>query len=153
VDRFVIFDAATHGAPSSNVIRTLEDEIRNYLKSPEDTTLLIPSPFCRKPAVSITNTASRDYTVIEVELKEEHKPGALYQIARAIYTLGLNINAARVGMDPGRGVNIFYVNRRDGTKISDKDLHEIYKELNKLLTLSRAPEIISMDCNGNGPVR
>jgi [protein-PII] uridylyltransferase len=68
------------------------------------------------PAVSIDNTMSRRYTVLEVEGLD--RPGLLYELTAALSRLNLNIGSAHIVTFGEKAVDSFYVTDLTGAKIT-----------------------------------
>jgi [protein-PII] uridylyltransferase len=69
--------------------------------------------------VGISNGVSDFFTVIEV--KSGEKVGLLYDLAKAIFSLGLDIRFAKVMSDREKMQGAFYVRTSDGQKITEAD--------------------------------
>ncbi len=67
------------------------------------------------PRVLIDNSASRTYTVIEVNGRD--RPGLLYDMTRALSSLGLQIASAKIFTYGARVVDVFYVRDVFGMKV------------------------------------
>ncbi|MDH3230569.1 MAG: [protein-PII] uridylyltransferase [Alphaproteobacteria bacterium] len=80
------------------------------------------------PRVLIDNTASRTYTVIEVNGRD--RPGLLYDMTRALSDLGLQIASAKIFTYGARVVDVFYVRDVFGMKVEHEAKH---KQLRKAL--------------------
>jgi len=101
---------------SANIERSLAAKLRPDLE------LAAPPPipsrtrvFYVPPRVLIENTASRTYTVIEVNGRD--RPGLLYDITRALTDLGLQIANAKISTYGVRVVDVFYVRDIFGMKV------------------------------------
>jgi [protein-PII] uridylyltransferase len=68
------------------------------------------------PAVSIDDTMSRRYTVLEVEGLD--RPGLLYELTAALSRLNLNIGSAHIVTFGEKAVDSFYVTDLTGAKIT-----------------------------------
>jgi [protein-PII] uridylyltransferase len=105
---------------SSAVERTLAGEmLPRFEIAPER--LGIPSrakAISVEPAVLIDNTASRAFTVIEVQGRD--RPGLLYDVTRALFELSLSISSARVATYGVRAVDVFYVADLTGAKVTNE---------------------------------
>lgn len=73
------------------------------------------SAFQVRPRVNFDNDASATATVLELEGKD--RPGLLFEIARALFELGLSISTAIVATYGERAVDVFYVRDRFGGRI------------------------------------
>ncbi len=69
------------------------------------------------PVVAIDNRASDLYTVIDVSCDD--RVGLLYDIARTLYELRLEMHLAKVMTPAGRVRDVFYVRGADGRRIED----------------------------------
>jgi [protein-PII] uridylyltransferase len=72
--------------------------------------------------VVLDNNASRRFTVIEVYGGDA--PGALYQLAQTLSDFGLDIHRARIATELEQLIDVFYVLKRDGGKLVEKELQE-----------------------------
>ena len=70
--------------------------------------------------VVVDNEASQRFTVIEVYGGD--RPGALYQLAQTLADFGLDIHRARIATEVEQLIDVFYVARRDGEKVTDSGL-------------------------------
>ena len=88
------------------------------------------------PVVLIDNNASLKSTVIEVNGRD--RPGLLYDVTRALYSLSLSIASAHIATYGERAVDVFYVHDLTGMKVTQKArLATIEK---RLLEALRTPE-------------
>jgi [protein-PII] uridylyltransferase len=69
--------------------------------------------------VQIDNEVSDFFTGIEVS--SEAKVGLLYELAKEVFALGLDIRFARVNCDDERMTGVFYVRDSDGQKIHGEE--------------------------------
>jgi [protein-PII] uridylyltransferase len=89
--------------------------------------------FSVAPRVLIDNTASKTYTVIEVNGFD--RPGFLYQITATLTRLGLQISSAHISTYGERVVDVFYVKDIFGLKIDQKNkIQKIRTEVLDALT-------------------
>ncbi len=70
--------------------------------------------------VKVDNEVSDFFTVIEVI--SLYRPGGLFEIAKQMYSLGLDIRFAKVNMDEEKMMGAFYVRDREGQKIYDGEM-------------------------------
>lgn len=83
--------------------------------------------------VIIDNSASEEYTVIEVSGRD--KLGFLYTITQALTSLGLSISTAHVSTYGERAVDVFYVKDVFGGKLTDQHkIMDIRLALSQVLT-------------------
>jgi [protein-PII] uridylyltransferase len=88
------------------------------------------------PVVLIDNNASLKSTVIEVNGRD--RPGLLYDVTRALYSLSLSIASAHIATYGERAVDVFYVHDLTGMKVTQKTrLIAIEK---RLIDALRTPE-------------
>jgi len=74
--------------------------------------------------VEIDNAISRQYTVIDVHASD--RPGVLFDVADAIYRLGLTIHLAKINTYVNQVLDVFYVTDRLGSKVPDgKSLEQV----------------------------
>jgi [protein-PII] uridylyltransferase len=82
----------------------------------------------RERKVKIENTASDFFTVIEVSA--EDRTGLLYELAKTLHGLGLDIRFAKVNSDEEKMTGVFYVKDAGGQKVQDLDqIREIENKL------------------------
>jgi len=74
------------------------------------------------PKVEISNSASEQFTLIEVFA--ENRPGLLYRIARVLTDFQINIFRAKIGTRSDQVVDVFYVLDSDGHKIRHQEFVE-----------------------------
>ncbi|MEM7006274.1 MAG: ACT domain-containing protein, partial [Pseudomonadota bacterium] len=73
--------------------------------------------FLVDPEVSIDAQASTNFTVIDVTARD--RPGLLYDLASCLAEEGLSIRSAHVGSYGERVFDAFYIQRKDGGKLTD----------------------------------
>ena len=76
------------------------------------------SAFNISPDVSIDNSLSNKYSVIEVSGKD--RPGLLNDLTRKISDLNINIRSAHIATFGERATDVFYVLSKNGDKITSK---------------------------------
>ena len=87
------------------------------------------------PHVSIDNTLSKKYSVIEVSGKD--RPGLLNDLPRKISDLDIDIRSAHIATFGERATDVFYVLTRNGNKItSGGKIKNLQNELIKSISLS-----------------
>ena len=87
------------------------------------------------PHVSIDNTLSKKYSVIEVSGKD--RPGLLNDLTRKISDLDIDIRSAHIATFGERATDVFYVLTRNGNKItSGGKIKNLQNELIKSISLS-----------------
>ena len=88
--------------------------------------------FTVAPDVILDNSASQELTVIEVHALD--RPGLLFDLARGLSDLGLDIGSAHIATFGEKAVDVFYVTCRDKKKVaSDADKRMIRERLLALL--------------------
>ena len=110
-----------------------EDEIPliNY----EDNIDKRSSAFNILPDVSIYNSLSKKYSVIEVSAKD--RPGLLNDLTRKISDLSIDIRSAHIATFGERATDVFYVLNKSGEKISSRNkIENIQKELIKSISFN-----------------
>lgn len=122
---------------------TIRQKILDALKH-ETGTIPVMSPPQKPPSkkdaafdipagVTIRNSVSRDYTVIETYGRD--RPGLLHDLARIIRNHDAIINSAKINTQGLKAVDVFYVRDARGHKIQDDErLAPLRNELNKTLT-------------------
>jgi [protein-PII] uridylyltransferase len=106
---------------AARVADAIERALRGTLKLPEVVaTRAAAKPrlkaFAVEPEVSINNTWSHRYTVIEVIGLD--RPGLLYELTTTLSKLNLNITSAHVATFGERVVDVFYVTDLLGAKVT-----------------------------------
>ena len=76
------------------------------------------SAFNISPDVSIDNSLSNKYSVIEVSGKD--RPGLLKDLTRKISDLNINIRSEHIATFGERATDVFYVLSKNGDKITSK---------------------------------
>ena len=131
LDRFYVQDNDFRGEPpperfesvSQALVRALLDDSgksptfrrtwQNRTNSPRNELPLSPTK------VRIDNTTSDSYSIIDVFAHD--RPGLLYDIARALFELGLSVASAKIGTYLDQVVDVFYVAEACGEKIQRED--------------------------------
>ena len=75
--------------------------------------------FAVAPRVIIDNQASATHTVIEINGRD--RPGFLYSVTRALYSLSLQISSSKISTYGERAVDVFYVKDSFGMKVIHED--------------------------------
>ena len=82
--------------------------------------------------VIVDNTSSRRFTVIEVYGGDA--PGALYKLTQTLADFGLDIHRARIATEVEQLIDIFYVLKRDGERLTDEgEIDQIRQTLIKII--------------------
>jgi [protein-PII] uridylyltransferase len=76
----------------------------------------------RPTIVKASNKLSDRYTVVDVGA--EDRPGLLYDIARRLSELGLDIHYSKISTRANRAADVFYVSR-DGAKVKEEEFEAI----------------------------
>ncbi|MBI4641486.1 MAG: HD domain-containing protein, partial [Candidatus Tectomicrobia bacterium] len=85
------------------------------------------------PYVYVDNELSERYTVIEIQA--EDRMGLLYDLARTLSELGLNIYLALISTDLNRAIDVFYMTDVEGKKIAEhEEVVSIQKTLFQILS-------------------
>jgi [protein-PII] uridylyltransferase len=101
-------------------LKAMEDRLPlDVMVSKKDRAGLSPGqPFTRSAKkVRIDNDASDFFTIIEVS--GGGRAGLLYDLAKEIFSQGLDIRFARVDRDKEKTAGVFYVRDASGQKVSD----------------------------------
>ena len=69
--------------------------------------------------VGIDQSSSQSSTVVEVEASD--RIGLLFDLTRALASLGIDVHLAKVATYGARVVDVFYVTDEEGQKIEDRD--------------------------------
>ena len=84
------------------------------------------------PQVACDNDASQASTLIEVHSLDE--PGLVYKIANALASLGLDIVCAKIATEKSDALDVFYVNDREGMKLSQSRMQSVHITLAEMLS-------------------
>ena len=128
IDHFVAQDPDFAAEPPPHRMREIEDVIETVIHSRQRPSF--PSVYENPdqpavledelpPQVRIDNASSATTTIIEVFAHD--RVGLLYAVARAIYEVGLSVQAAKIGTYLDQVVDAFHVTEQDGRKIEDPD--------------------------------
>lgn len=82
--------------------------------------------FSVKPDITIDNTLSHDFSVVEVAGRD--RPGLLHDVTRTLSDLKLDINSAHITTFGERVVDVFYVTDLTGNKVVTADRHQAIRE-------------------------
>jgi len=88
------------------------------------------------PSVAIADRASTRTTVVEVNARD--RPALLAALAGAIHRSGHTIHSAHIATYGERAVDVFYLTRTDGKKLSAEDGEQLRSAL---LEAAREPAI------------
>jgi [protein-PII] uridylyltransferase len=87
------------------------------------------------PSVAIADRASSRTTVVEVNARD--RPALLASLAAAIHAEGLQLHSAHIATYGERAVDVFYLTRADGRKLTSKDAEALR---DRLLAAARDPD-------------
>jgi [protein-PII] uridylyltransferase len=96
--------------------------------------------------ISARNDLSDEHTVITIV--SDNVPGLLYQVTRAMASLGLDIHTAKVTTWGGQAEDAFYVTRRTGEsgdedqKLRDEEIKDVLESLRRKLARPNASEAV-----------
>jgi len=79
------------------------------------------------PSVIVAEQASTRTTVVEVNARD--REGLLARLALAIHGLGLQVRSAHIATYGERAVDVFYLTRGDGRKLSQDDVERLRGDL------------------------
>src|SRR5213595_2846041 len=82
----------------------------------------LPTVVPESPRISIDNTLSDAFTVVEVKCPD--RLGLLYLITRTLSACGLDIGSARIATEIDQALDTFYVLDRKGRRLEDPDAIE-----------------------------
>ena len=102
VDVAALVDAATRSRPAPSSVRKARKRART--------------------GVDIDNAISRQYTVIDVHASD--RPGVLFDVADAIYRLGLTVHLAKINTYVNQVLDVFYVTDQAGGKVAEGEAIE-----------------------------
>jgi [protein-PII] uridylyltransferase len=125
LDTFVVLDHSGDPVSDSKTLEHLQEEMRAQLLDPRPgkdiQSASLPRPLKHFPIetrVMFSPAPKEQLTIMEVTAQD--RPGLLYQIALALKHCRVNLVAAKVGTYGERAEDIFFVNSRDKTPLSDK---------------------------------
>ena len=133
VDVFILQDGkgGVFAAGDPGRLRRLEEEVRRVFTS-DAPIKQIPSPSNRReaaflvmPQVKIDDTASADYTVIDVAGRD--RPGLLHDVANVLAEQNISIHSAHVGSYGERVFDAFYVQLPE--KFTEDDKSSLKEQL------------------------
>ncbi|HXZ14492.1 MAG TPA: ACT domain-containing protein, partial [Roseiarcus sp.] len=102
---------------ATTIERTLRGEVRLAEISPQrETRDVRRGAFAIEPEVTVDNTLSRRYTVVEVTCLD--RPGLLRDLTASLSNLNLNIGSAHIVTFGEKAVDAFYVSDLTGQKIN-----------------------------------
>ncbi len=93
--------------------------------------------FTLTPDVTINNTWSQRFTVIEVAGLD--RPGLLYALTGALWRSGVNVASAHIATFGERAVDVFYVTDLTGHKLLDETRRETLRETLRDVLADEAP--------------
>ena len=86
-----------------------------------------------EPLIHIDNASSKNRTIIEVQ--SQNRPRLLYDIARTLAELGLDIRAAKIATLAETAADVFYVVDSSGSKVEDPEhIREVRNALTHALS-------------------
>ncbi|MGO8955428.1 MAG: [protein-PII] uridylyltransferase [Rhodomicrobium sp.] len=103
------------GKRSFNTLETLRKRLKPKLDA-----------FTVAPDVILDNTASQEHTVIEVQALD--RPGLLFDLARGLSDLGLDIASAHIATFGEKAVDVFYVTEGDKNKVASDEAKRLIRE-------------------------
>ncbi len=123
VDCFLVRDATQHRPLTEGQIIALEKTLKSVILDGKDVQILVDKTktklFALKKSLApvqtyirFDNDSSSKHTVIDIEAGD--RTGLLYDIASALFIMGLNIYKARINTGAYRVRDSFYVQFRDG---------------------------------------
>jgi [protein-PII] uridylyltransferase len=102
---------------ASNIEKTLKGEVRLAEITPQkETRDLRRGAFAVEPEVTVDNSLSRGYTVVEVSGLD--RPGLLRDLTASLSSLNLNIGSAHIATFGEKAVDAFYVTDLTGQKVN-----------------------------------
>ena len=124
LDRFRVVDPGYVDGPPEERIEEVAAAIRGALLSESDERPRFRRTWCveenGRPAqpgrVAIDNGTSRDCTILDVFAAD--RPGLLYDVARTLFDLDLDVRRAKIATYHDQVVDVFYVTDADGQKIT-----------------------------------
>jgi [protein-PII] uridylyltransferase len=134
IDHFVAQDPDSVGEPPPRRMREIAAAIESVIRSggrpsfptvyaEASQTAALEDKF--PPRVRIDNASSDTTTIIEVFAHD--RVGLLYSIARAIYEVGLSVEAAKIGTYLDQVVDAFHVTEQGGGKVNDPERRRIIR--------------------------
>ncbi|MBI5179541.1 MAG: [protein-PII] uridylyltransferase [Nitrospinae bacterium] len=109
-----------------------EKEVDDLMRSRKKTVIAQQHAAQVDALVKVLNDVSYDHTVIETISRD--RIGLLYDITRALSSLGLDIVSARIATEGQKAVNTFYVSEPGNRKVTNPErLEEIREGIHKAL--------------------
>ncbi len=147
LDVFMLREASTRHAIDLHRYPAIERSLRKTIAGEMDVAALVerwrtrnaprkriavtPNPR-HLPQVACDNDASQASTLIEVHALDE--PGLVYKIANALALLGLDIVCAKIATEKSDALDVFYVNDREGMKLSQSRMQSVHITLAEMLS-------------------
>ncbi len=104
-----------------------EIELREMVAARTSQAGAIHNTFRLHPEVSIDNSLSNRFTVVEVSGLD--RPGLLYDLTTCLSRLGLNIGSAHIATFGEKAADVFYVTDLDGGKITSTEQGESIRRM------------------------
>jgi len=134
LDNLLVLDGQGKSYSDRRLRGRLVRSVEAALTSPEAPPLASSEPnrvrssaFEVAPSVAIADRASKRTTVVEVNARD--RPALLAALAAAIHAKGHQIHSAHIATYGERAVDVFYVTRADGRKLSEADIDALRSAL------------------------
>ena len=126
LDNLLVLDAQGRPYDDPRLRARLARSVKDALRSADPPRLAESAPLTRRmrafdvaPSVAITDKVSSRTTVAEVNARD--RPALLAALARAIHHGGFRIHSAHIATYGERAVDVFYLTRADGKKLTAED--------------------------------
>jgi [protein-PII] uridylyltransferase len=129
LDNLLVLDGRDQPYTDRRLRTRLAKSVEATLSSPEPPPLPSAEPRRRSsafevaPSVAIADRASTRTTVVEVNARD--RPALLAGLAAAIHRCGHTIHSAHIATYGERAVDVFYLTRADGKKLTPEDVDHL----------------------------
>jgi len=134
LDNLLVTDSRGNPYDDSRLRKRLAAAVDKALRSPGEPPLPVmdklPSrqkAFRVAPRVLVSDKASSRTTVVEVNARD--RPGLLARLAHVIHSAGHELHSAHIATYGERAVDVFYLTRADGKKLSEDEGAKIRADL------------------------
>jgi len=136
LDTFTVQNTSGQPITKPNRHKTITQTIENALKGEQPPTAhrLPPAKdavFAISTKIKTNNTASENNTILEIATSD--RPALLHTIAKALTDQRITINSAKILTRGTKAIDIFYIQNKNGKKLSEKETAPLKDALNRAL--------------------